>query len=445
MLLKKVPAFFKERRERLMSAYPSAVFIFPSSEEVLRNPDVHYPFRQESNFYYLSGFEEPESFLVLAPSKSRPGSHRSVLFVRKRDPEKEMWEGERYGIEGALQVFGVDEAYLFVEFDKKLPELLDGTEQLFYRIGLHDATDRKVMAAVEIFRRAQGRSGKALLPIHDPTEPLGELRIFKSAEEIKILRRACEITALAHKTAMVELRPGMNEFEIEALVDYVLRKNGCQRVGYGSIIAGGKNATCLHYRSNNESLKDGDLLLIDAGGEFDYYTSDITRTFPVGQRFTLAQRKLYDLVLASQKEAIAMVKPGVTLPEIHKRVCEVLVDGLLSLGLLQAKNSAEREKILTESGHRRFYPHNTSHWLGMDVHDVGLYRKDGEPRKLEPGMVLTIEPGLYVQPTDLAAPREFKDIGIRIEDDILVTSTGNEVLTRDAPKEIEEIEALRKY
>lgn len=441
MLISTVPVYFKERRERLMKAQPGSAFIFPSGEEVLRNPDVHFAFRQESNFYYLTGFEEPESVLVLTPSKSKPGALRTVLFVRQRDPEKEMWEGERYGVEGVLRVFQVDEAYPIDEFEKKLPELLDGVEKVQYRLGLNEFADRRILGAIEVVRRSQGRSGKAMLPILDPSEAVGEMRLFKSPEEILLLRRACEISALAHLTAMKEVRPGMNEFEVEALVDYVLRKSGCQRVGYGSIVAGGKNATCLHYRSNNETLKDGDLLLIDAGGEYGYYTGDITRTFPIGKKFSSAQAKIYQIVLQSQKAAIEMSKPGANLPAIHKKVCEVLVDGMLSLGLLQGK----KEDIVSNSGFKRFYPHNTSHWLGMDVHDVGLYKKNGEPRLIEAGMVFTIEPGFYVQPNDSLISEEFRNIGIRIEDDILITSSGNQVLTSGVPKEIKEIEALRSY
>ena len=441
MLLSQVPGYFKARRDSLMKSHPDATFIFPSAEEILRNPDVHFQFRQESNFYYLTGFEEPESFLVLAPGGSKPGSYRTILFVRKRDLEKEMWEGERYGTEGASKVFGADEAYLTEEFDGKLPELLKGGEKIFYRLGMSESTDRRVLAGVESHRRSMGRSGKSLPPLFDPNEAIGEMRLFKTVEEVAVLRKACQITALAHKTAMQEIRPGMNEFEAEALVDYVLRKNGCQRVGYGSIVAGGKNAACLHYRANNEALKDGDLLLIDAGGEYGYYTSDITRTFPVGRGFTDAQAKAYDLVLKSQMEGIAMSKPGATLPAIHKHVCEVLTDGLLSLGLLKGS----RTEILQSNGFKRFYPHNTGHWLGMDVHDVGLYLKNGEPRQVEPGMVFTVEPGFYVQPNDSAVPAAFRNIGIRIEDDILITANGNDVLTRDVPKTRDEVEALRKY
>ncbi len=441
MLLKKVPGFFKTRRDALMKAHPHAAFVFPSNEEVLRNPDVHYPFRQESNFYYLSGFDEPESVLLILPAGSRPGgSYKTVLFVRRRDREKEMWEGERYGTEGAVEVFGADEAYTIDEFDRRFPDLLkeSAPEKVFYRIGLNRHSDERVLGGLDRYRASMGRSGKALLPLHDPNEVLGEMRLFKSEEEIQILRKACQITALAHKAAMKEIRPGMNEFEVEALIDYVFRKNGCQRVGYGSIVAGGKNAACLHYRANNEELRDGDLLLIDAGGEFDYYTSDITRTFPIGRKFTDAQARIYDLVLKAQLEGIAMAKPGTRYADIHKQVCEVLTEGLLSLGLLKGN----KDEIIKTGGFRRFYPHNTGHWLGMDVHDVGLYTKGGEPRVIEPGMCFTIEPGLYVQPGD-EAQAQYPNIGIRIEDDILITPTGHELLTKDAPKTREEIEALR--
>jgi Xaa-Pro aminopeptidase len=439
MLLTQVPSYFKARRDALANANPGAAFIFPSSAEVLRNPDVHHPFRQESNFYYLSGFEEPEAWLVLAPQKSKPGTYRSVLFVRKRDPEMEIWEGERYGVEGALKVFGVDEAYLTSQFDEKIVDLLQGCDRVYYRLGQSEVLDRQVQAGLEKVRRTQGRAGKALLSVADPQELIGEMRLFKSPEEIALLRKACEITSEAHKTAMREVRPGMNEYEIEALIDYTFRRKGCARVGYGSIIAGGKNATCLHYRANNEVLRDGELLLIDAGGEFGYYTADITRTFPVGRSFTDAQAQIYDLVLKSQKETIAISKPGTPWNAIHRCATEVLVDGLLSLGLLKGK----AEEILRTSEVRRFYPHGTGHWLGMDVHDVGLYQKNGEPRKLEPGMVFTIEPGLYMQPTDRAIPERFRNIGIRIEDNILITKDGCDILTKDAPKERAEIESLK--
>ena len=422
-----------------MKAHPGAAFVFPASPLLTRNSDVHFPFRQESNFFYLSGFEEPESCLVLIPSKSKPGDSKMILFVQPRNPLKEMWEGERYGVEGAQAIFGADQAYPIQELDQKLPELLLDSEKVFYRVGFSEETDRRILAVLESQRRSLGRSGKSLLPILDPNEAVGEMRLFKTSEEVQMMRKGCQISAAAHRAAMKEVRPGMNEGEVEALVDYIFRKEGCQRVGYGSIVAGGKNATCLHYRSNNESLKDGDLLLIDAGGEYQYYSADITRTFPVGKAFTSSQAKLYDLVLRAQKEGIEMSRPGAKLPDIHKHICEVLIDGLLSLSLLSGKPA----DLLKNGDYRRFYPHSTSHWLGMDVHDVGLYTQEGEPRALQAGMVFTIEPGIYTQPTDLEIPTSYQKIGIRIEDDILITSAGYENLTKDAPKERSEIESLR--
>lgn len=432
MLLTQLPAYFQTRRDKLTQKYPGAVFILPAHPDYIRNSDVHHPFRQDSCLQYMTGFDEPESVLVLS-------SNKMVLFVQPRDPEKEMWEGERYGTDGALKIFGANEAYPIQELAHKLPELLRNTDRVFYKIGFHHEMDRRILETLESVRRSQGRSGRGLLPIEDPTGPIGELRLFKGPEEVELMRRACQISSLAHRIAMKETKPGMNEGEIEALIDYTFRKEGCQRVGYGSIVAGGKNATCLHYRSNNEKLNDGDLLLIDAGGEYHYYTADITRTFPVGRKFSSAQAKIYDLVLQVQKTAIEMTKPGVRLPDIHRYICEALIDGALSLGLLKGNP----QEILKSGEYRRFYPHNTSHWLGMDVHDAGLYMVNGEPRPLEAGMVFTIEPGFYVQPHDKAAPDEYRNIGIRIEDDILVTPKGSEILTREAPKERAEIESLR--
>ena len=438
MVATKIPGYFKSRRDALMKKHPSSAFIFCGAKENYRNPDVTFPFRQESNFYYLTGLQEAEASLVLIPSSTK-GDYKTILFMLPKDREKEMWTGERYGVEGALQVFGADEAYPCDEFEKKLPELLKTADQVYYRIGLDETIDRKILAALEVFRRSLGRSGKSMAPILDPNSVLGEMRLFKSPEEIEIMKSACSISAQAHKTLMKEVKPGMNEFEVEALLNYLFRKNGCQRIGYGSIVAGGKNSTCLHYTFNNEVLKDGDLLLIDAGGEVDYYSADITRTFPVGKKFSESQTKSYELVLKSQLECIAMTRPGVKLPEIHKHASEVLIDGFLSLGLLKGSRSEIFEKAI----HKRFYPHNTSHWLGMDVHDVGLYSLNGEPRELKPGMVFTIEPGFYVQPNDRDVAEEYKNIGIRIEDDILVTQQGCEVLSKEAPKSISDIEALR--
>lgn len=442
MLPQTLPPFFKARRETLMSKSESkgAAFILPSNPLYLRNPDVGYPFRQESNFFYLTGFEEPESCAVILPSNEGGKSHKLILFVRRRDPVLEIWEGERYGIEGALKVFGADETYLLSELEEKLPVLLKNVEKVFYRSNLNEADDRRIQGVLEKHRKAMGRSGRGLLPVEDPNTVIGEMRLFKTPEEIPFIRRACEVSALAHKTLMETVKPGMNEYEIEALMDYTCRKNGMQRMGYTSIVAGGENACCLHYIFNNQLLKDGDLVLVDAGGEYNYYGADITRTFPVGRTFSKHQATLYDLVLKAQKECVSLAKPGETMASIHRHASEVLVEGMLSLGLMKGKV----DEIITSGQVKRFYPHGTGHWLGLDVHDVGLYQLNGEPRKLEPGMFFTIEPGFYVQPNDFEAPEHYRGIGIRIEDNVLITSQGCEVFTGAAPKERADIESLRK-
>ncbi|MBI4925951.1 MAG: aminopeptidase P N-terminal domain-containing protein [Bdellovibrio sp.] len=437
MLPTQIPDFFKNRRNNLMTKYPTSTFILPAAKEAVRNLDVIHSFRQESNFFYLCGLEEPDAFLVLAPSSQ--SSHKTILFVLPKDLEKEMWIGERYGVENAKKVFDADEVYPISEFDQKLPEFLKNSEQVFYRVGLNENLDRKIFAVLEKYQKNLGRSGKALLPILDPTLPIGEMRIFKNSEEISFMKRACEISTLAHKTAMKEIKPGMNEYEIEALLNYIFKKHGCQRLAYPSIVAGGKNAACLHYQMHNEPLKEGDLVLIDAAGEFNYYPSDITRTFPVGKHYSEKQSTMYDLVLKSQLAGIAMAKPKTKLADIHKHVCEILIDGFLSLGLL----SGDPAEILKSGSYKKYYPHNTSHWLGMDVHDVGLYTLNGESRILEPGMTFTIEPGFYIQPNDTEALKLFPCQGIRIEDDILITQQGCEILSAEAPKTREDIEKLR--
>lgn len=433
MIKQKIPSYFKSRRNALIAQNKDSVFVLPGNHHVYRNPDVEYPFRQESNLYYLTGYDEAESWVVITPTKF-------VMFVRERNAEREMWEGARYGVDGAQSIFGADEAYPISEFKNKLPDLLKSADTVFYRTGVNSHNDTLVLDAMEKVRLSLGRSGKSLQTIADPGRAIGEMRIFKSPEEVELLRKACSISAHAHKAAMSFTKPGMTETDVAAFVDYELLRNGCGRVGYGSIIAGGKNATCLHYRENNEPLRDGELLLIDAAGEYDYYTSDITRTFPIGRAFTKPQAKLYDALLKVQKDTIAMIKPGIPYKSIHEFSVNALTESFLTLGLLKGS----KKEIIEKLEYKRFFPHGTGHLLGMDVHDVGLYMINGESRKLEAGMVFTIEPGIYIQPGDKDAPSEFKDLGLRIEDDILVTKTGYENLTHEAPKEREEIESLKK-
>ncbi len=483
-------AVFVKRRQALFQALEAAgagstlqgaqaCFLFPAALESLRNPDVHHSYRQESNFYYFTGFEEPGSFLVLLAGSPVPGkNHRMILFVRPRDCEKELWEGERCGTERAVEVFGADEAYEPSEMDKKLPSLLGGAETWYYRWGCADGArsssggfglavpslmDQRVLAWLEAGRSQRMRHQAQGLPqLADPGGLVGELRIFKSPEEIAWMRQVSVVTARAHQATMQFVRPGMAESEVAAFIEYQFLKNGCDRLAYGSIVAGGANAACLHYSWNRARLQEGDLLLIDAAGEAAYYASDVTRTFPVGRTFSRQQAAVYDLVLKAQKVGIGLVKPGSSLPAIHQAVCAVLVEGFCSLGLLEAEQagsaaSAVQETIsqrVKKAAHRPFYPHSTSHWLGMDVHDVGgYYGLDGKPRVLAPGMVLTIEPGFYVQQRHGAggeggamatAAAGYPVMGIRIEDDILVTEDGCEVFTGAAAKEREAIEALRE-
>lgn len=448
MLKTQVPSYFKKRREKLFQKNPEAVFVFPSNSLLIRNDDVHYPFRQDSNFYYLTGFEEPDAFLVLVPERSKPGSHRSVLFVQDRNPEREIWDGERYGAEGARKVFGVDETYVNTEFDQKFLEYLKHTDTVFYRWGNSAENDPRVFGLIDRYRQSLGRSGRSAHRIEDTKQILGEMRLFKSTDEIELLRKAAAYSAAAHTEMMKQVKPGMGEAQVAAMIEFEMIHRGCQRLGYGSIVAGGKNATCLHYVANNDTLRDGELLLIDAGGEYDYFTADITRVLPVGRSFSAAQAEIYDLVLASQMACLSIIKPGIPYSKVHETASTVLAEGLLSMGLL--KGTA---KDVIESGAiKRFFPHGTGHFLGMDVHDAGLYRvvKPGstppveESRTVEAGMVFTVEPGLYCQPGDREVPEKYRNIGVRIEDDIVVTSQGCEILTSGVPKERSEIEALRR-
>ncbi len=367
------------------------------------------------------------------------GSHRMVLFVQNRDPKQEIWTGERYGVDRAMEVFGADDAYPIEEFEAKVADCLSGVDKVFYRVGQHESWDRMMFRVLEQHRKRHGRTGYSLAPILDPQSVLGEMRLRKEPEEIEMLARAAEITAQAHLMAMKETRPGMFEYEVAAIFDGAVRQHGCQRVGYESIAAGGANATCLHYTRNNKKLLEGELLLIDAGGEYEFYTADITRTYPVGKSWSREQGKIYDLVLKAQAEVLKSVRPGSSMEQLQEKTCEVLTEGLLSLGLLKG----DAGQIIQTKKYERFYPHRLGHYLGMDVHDVGLYRQGEKPILLEPGMVFTVEPGLYCQPDDKECPEAYRGIGIRIEDNVVVTQDGYENLTKNAPKERTELTKIR--
>ena len=429
-------AVFAARRRRLLELVgDTGAAVFPAAPVRIRNNDVEHAYRQDSDFYYLTGFEEPRSVLVLTNAH---GEHRSVLFVQPRDPTRESWDGPRLGAEGAVRELGVDAAFPIAELAERLPAYLEGVEALHYPVGEGHPFDSKLFAAVRAARQRARRSGRAFPTIFiGPLHGVHEMRLKKDDGELEAMRAAAAVTVEAHRRAMRVARPGMHEYEVQAELDRVFRSSGCERTAYDSIVGSGANATILHYRSNRRRMEAGDLLLIDAGCELDYYASDVTRTFPVSGRFTEPQRALYQLCLDAQLAAIDATRPGATLDTIHETATRVIAAGLIELGLL----SGTLDAVMEERRYKDFFMHKTSHWLGMDVHDVGAYFTDGEPRRLEPGMVLTVEPGIYVA-TDAEVDEQWRGIGIRIEDDLLVTEAGHENLTRAVPKTIDEIEAL---
>lgn len=425
---------FAERRKALLDASGPGVLVIPAAPTFIRNNDVEHEYRQSSDFFYLTGFDEPDSVLVLS---SRSGVHTSALFLRERDPERETWDGPRLGVERAPEALGLDVAYSIRSLDEKLPDMLENHRRAHYRIGQDRAFDERFLRALDGVRTRARRGVECPSEIVDPGVVLHEMRLRKTDADLSSMRRACAITRDAHVAAMRAARPGRYEFEVEAELLRIFRTQGSERPAYGSIVGSGPNATILHYRKNNRRMEDGDLLLIDAGAEYGYYASDVTRTFPVNGRFSDAQREVYEVVLQSQNAAIQAVRPGATLDTIHDAAVSVLVDGLLALNLLQG----DRQSVIERGDFRAFYMHRTSHWLGMDVHDVGNYFQNGKQRPFEPGFVLTVEPGLYIPPHSQVDER-YRGIGIRIEDDILVTEDGSENLTRDIPKSVADIEAL---
>jgi Xaa-Pro aminopeptidase len=428
------PSIYAERRARLCERLgPGTALLLMSPPERLRNGDAHYKYRQDSDILYLTGFGEPGAAVLLRPGHATP----FVLFVRPRDPAAETWTGRRAGVEGAVTTFGADVAFASDDFDEKVAEIVAGAEEVHYPFGREPEQDAAVGRLLGKLRAGERRGRRAPVRLCDARLTLHEMRLFKSPEEIATLRQAAEITAEAHVAAMTTARAGGSEREIEALIDYTFRRRGGTGPGYGTIVGAGANATILHYVENSSPLARGDLLLIDAGCEVDGYTADVTRTFPIGARFSDPQRRFYEAVLETQLAAIELVKPGVTIDQIHEAVVARLTGHLVALGILSGEVSA-----LVESGaYKPFYMHRTSHWLGMDVHDVGFYSENGAARPLVPGMVLTIEPGLYVA-EDAAAPPEFRGLGVRIEDDILVTATGHQNLTIATPKTVADLEKL---
>jgi len=425
---------FAARRKQLLEEMGDGVAVFPSAPLSLRNHDVEHPYRQDSDLYYLTGFDEPESVLLLS---NQHEEHRVVLFVRPKKREREIWDGPRAGVEGAVETFGADVAFPIDELPKKLPDYLGDVERIHYRLAQNDDADAKLFDCLNQLRRGARRGVAAPEAIIDSSVHLHEMRLRKSDAELATMRRAAEITKEAHLRAMQITRPGMHEYEIDAELLHVFRKHGCERPAYESIVGSGPNATILHYRAGNRVMNDSELVLIDAGCEYDYYASDVTRTFPVNGRFSDEQRAVYEVVLHAQKAGIDAVKPGVTLKDIHDGAVRSITEGLVGIGLLKG----DVDSLIEEKKCEPFYMHRTSHWLGMDVHDVGRYNVGGEHRPLEPGFVLTVEPGIYIANDAEDVDERWRGIGIRIEDDVVVTKAGHEVLTDGIPKEIEDVEA----
>jgi Xaa-Pro aminopeptidase len=429
-----VNAVFAARRQQLMERIgPRAVALIGGKKLSVRNSDVEHRFRQSSDLWYLTGFTEPEALAVIAPGRAE----KLTLFVRPRDPERETWTGRRAGVDGAKARFGADQAFPIELVQAELPKLLDGADEILYVPGDDADLDRLVLTTLAHLRQAERRGMRAPRRIADLRWTLHELRLIKDADALAKMRRAVEVTREAHTAAMRAARHGVKEYEIEALIDYTFRKAG-GFPGYNTIVGGGVNATILHYIDNEQPLRQGELLLIDAGCEIDGFTADVTRTYPIGAPFSPAQRRCYELVLAVEKACLAAVRPGNDIDSIHNQAVELLTRGMIDLGLL----AGSVQENIDKAAYKRFYMHRTSHWLGMDVHDVGIYAPDGKSRSLEPGMVLTVEPGLYVAEDASDVPAEDRGIGIRVEDDILVTADGHENLTISIPKEVSDLEAL---
>jgi Xaa-Pro aminopeptidase len=445
---------YRKRRERVLAALRAAgggVAIVPTAPEVVRNRDADYPYRHDSYFYYLTGFTEPQGLLVLDASAGGSGP-ASILFCRAKNEEREIWDGFRFGPEAAREAFGFDAAFAVEDIESQMPLILADKPALHYALGSSADLDEKVRRWLDAVR-GKARSGVAApAAAHDLLPLLDEMRLFKDSHELSIMRRAGQISAQAHRRAMAASFAGVREYELEAELLYTFRKHGAQGPAYGSIVAAGSNACVLHYAAGNTIARDGDLILIDAACELDGYASDITRTFPANGRFTPAQRELYDIVLAAQEAAVAATRPGAAFDDPHNAALRVLSQGLLDTGIVDRGLFSSVDDVIVERAYAPFYMHRTSHWIGMDVHDCGDYRERGAPRDaqgtlpsrtLHPSMALTIEPGLYIRPTE-NVPERYWHIGIRIEDDAVVTPNGCELLTRDVPVKADEIEALMR-
>lgn len=429
-------AEYARRRKALMAEMePNSIAILPAAPMYIRNRDVEHIYRQDSDFQYLSGFPEPEAVIALIPGREH-GEY--VLFCRERDPARELWDGLRAGQDGAVAEYGADDAFPIGDIDDILPGLIEGRSRVYYAIGSNQEFDHRLMEWINTIRSKARQGAQPPNEFVALDHLLHDLRLYKSANEVKLMRAAAEISARAHVRAMQASRAGLYEYHLEAELDYEFRKGGAKMPAYGSIVAAGKNACILHYRENDAVLKDGDLVLIDAGCEIDCYASDITRTFPVSGRFSAEQKAIYELVLAANEEAFKHIAPGKHWNEAHEATVRVITAGLVDLGLLQG----DVEDLIASEAYKPFYMHRAGHWLGMDVHDVGDYKVGGEWRVLEPGMAMTVEPGIYIAADNQDVAKKWRGIGVRIEDDVVVTRTGCEILTGGVPKTVAEIEAL---
>ena len=428
---------YRDRRSTLLHKMHAqtggGLALVPTAPEALRNRDSHYPYRHDSYSYYLSGFAEPEAVIALV---ARDGGDQQILFCREKNEEREIWDGFRYGPDAAREIFGFDAAHPIAALAAMLPDLASDQPAVYTPVGLFPAWDRMIADLLNEVRGRARTGVSAPEEIVDVRQSVDAMRLVKDQHEMKLMRRAAAISAGAHRRAMRSTRPGWYEYQVEAELAHEFLHHGAQAVAYPSIVAGGPNACVLHYRSNDRQLQDGELLLIDAGCEFQGYASDITRTFPVNGRFTGPQKAVYELVLAAQQACLDAVRPGAEFHDYHRAAERVLAQGYLDLGLCKGT----LDEILETGSYKQFYMHRAGHWLGMDVHDAGLYQIKGASQKLAPGMVLTVEPGTYIRPADNVA-EEFWDIGVRIEDDVLVTATGIENLTAAAPKSVADVEA----
>lgn len=430
------PQEYAARRQRLMKAMgENAIGIVVAAPEVLRNGDAHYDYRQNSDFYYLTGFSEPEAVAVFIPGRAE-GEY--LLFNRPRDPQMEVWIGPRAGQEGAVKKFGANQSFAISQLDEELPKLLENRQKVFFAVGRDLEFNNRLLGWLAKVQTKIRAGINAPAEFYNIEQIVHEMRLFKSPDEVAVMRQAGKISAAAHCSAMQVCHPGIKEYQLQAQVEYVFKQQGSHAQAYSSIVGAGNNACVLHYIDNCDTAQDGDLVLIDAGAEYEYYAADITRTFPVNGKFSEAQRAIYEIVLKAQMAVIEQIKPGIPWIRLQEISEQVITDGLIEVGLLKGK----KEELLRQQAFKKFYMHRIGHWLGLDVHDVGQYRVNGQWRLLEPGMVFTVEPGIYIPANSEDIDKKWWNIGVRIEDNVLVTNNGYEVLTADVPKTVAEIEAL---